>query len=432
MNWPALESFFQPYVSPRWFEAWRVGRTRRAACVAESSAPPVTGLRRMFLDVSVISRHDAGTGIQRVVRAVAGQLMASAPEGWEVVPVGATRKRAYHRIAWPDSTEKVGEDFIQAKPGDVFVGLDFALDTVRFHEKQLREFKRCGGALWFVMYDLLPIQRPEWFSDKLVVRFRKWLRVLAAHADGFYCISSVVETDLRQLLAQRYALLDGYRTRLVPMGGDLVNSRPSVGIPEKFSALLDQIEARPAALMVGTLEPRKGHAEVLAAFDVLWAEKKECNLVIVGRPGWRTEPLQRSIRQHGQYGKRLFWLDSASDETLQVLYTASRGVIVASLAEGFGLPLIEALMHAKPVLARDIPVFRIHESKGVIYFPQEASSAELAGHVERWLAGAGSQVMPELIRLPTWQESADAFLAPFFPPKGYSEVPHSVFVRQSP
>lgn len=410
MIWPAIERRVQPCLSPRWLEAWRIRRARRAIPVrptAVSSQP-----RRLFVDVSVISKHDAGTGIQRVVRAVASQLLENPPAGWEVQAVGATRKRPYHAIPW--SSDKRATDFtsIEARPGDVFLGLDFALDTIRFHERQIAAFKRNGGQLWFIIYDLLPVRRSEWFSDKLVVRYRKWLGILAALGDGFFCISPPVEMELREELARRYGLESGFRTHILPMGWDLAASRPSTGVRPGFDELLQGLSKRRTALMVGTIEPRKGHTDVLAAFDLLWRQGGDYNLVIVGRPGWKTEALQAALCNHPQYGERLIWLDDASDEALTRLYGACDGVIVASHAEGFGLPLIEALGHGKPVLARALPVFGLHEAKDVSYFAVEVETAVLAQSIDTWLNAPRCEVALGPVAVPSWADTAKSILVP--------------------
>ncbi|MGF6261517.1 glycosyltransferase involved in cell wall biosynthesis [Paraburkholderia youngii] len=383
MNWAALERRVRTYIYPEWMEAWHIRRARRG--LSQHRASPKSDQRRLFVDVSVIRSHDAGTGIQRVVRAVATQLLESPPPGWTVQAVSATRKLPYHAVAWPSADTAGNDTPIEFREGDFFFGLDFALDTVRIHRGQLADLKRRGGTLWFVMYDLLPLQRPDWFSDQIVIRFRKWLTVIASLADGFYCISPPVEQELRKELAQRFQIADDYRTYTLPMGWDLATRRPSTGIPDGFDTLLKQLAKHPTALMVGTLEPRKGHGDVLAAFNYLWQQGRDYNIVFVGRPGWKTEDLQTSLRRHPLNGKRLFWLDNASDEALSRLYAVCDGVLMASHAEGFGLPLLEALGHGKPVLARDLPIFRLHAGNGIDYFKSDLPRDLLGQCIANWL-----------------------------------------------
>jgi glycosyltransferase involved in cell wall biosynthesis len=129
--------------------------------------------------------------------------------------------------------------------------------------------------------------------------------------------------------------------------------------------------------MVGTIEPRKGHLLVLEAFERLWEQGRDINLVIVGHEGWKPLPdedrrtipeIVRTIRGSAELGRRLFWLEGVSDEYLDKVYAASDFLIAASEDEGFGLPLIEAARHGVPVIARDIPVFREIGCDSVAYF----------------------------------------------------------------
>jgi glycosyltransferase involved in cell wall biosynthesis len=145
--------------------------------------------------------------------------------------------------------------------------------------------------------------------------------------------------------------------------------------------------------MVGTVEPRKGYLQAIAAFEHLWNEGVDANIVIVGKEGWKDLPndLRRTIpeivsrlRHHPELGRRLFWLEGISDEYLEKIYTASTCLIAASEGEGFGLPLIEAAQHKLPIIVRDIPVFREVAGNHAFYFSGKEPT-DLAGAVVRWL-----------------------------------------------
>ena len=137
--------------------------------------------------------------------------------------------------------------------------------------------------------------------------------------------------------------------------------------------------------MVGTVEPRKGHAQALAAFEKLWGQGLEANLVIVGKQGWKMEVIGRSPASSlRNVGKRLFWLEGISDEYLEKIYDACTCLIAASEGEGFGLPLIEAAQHKLPIIARDIPVFREVAGEHAYYF-SGLDPQSLAESVKNWL-----------------------------------------------
>jgi len=377
-------------------------------------APAVS--RQLIIDVSVIAREDARTGIQRVVRALLVQLLERPPEGWAIRLVRATKYRGY-RIAptlsalpaacpGPSAPLRIGR-------GDVFLGLDLSAHLVPRHFGQLARWKKQGVAMHFMVYDLLPILSPQWFNPRTQRHFARWLRAVALLADGAVCISESVRQELAKHLAERYHLpAHSIGLNHIHLGGDLHASAPSQGVPASFDTWLNDLVRRPTVLMVGTLEPRKGHEQALSAFDLLWAQGQDVNLVIAGKPGWQVEALLARIHQHPELGKRLHWLDQPSDEVLESLYRHASGALMASQAEGFGLPLVEAASHGKPVLARDIPVFREVGAHGACYFQGNEPEA-LAGALTRWLARlqAPDSIPSAAIPWQTWSDSARQLLA---------------------
>jgi glycosyltransferase involved in cell wall biosynthesis len=117
--------------------------------------------------------------------------------------------------------------------------------------------------------------------------------------------------------------------------------RTQLGLPDAY------------LLMVGTIEPRKNHAGVLRAIA---RHDSGLPLVIVGQPGWDTEPEVATIRELQRRG-RVVWLEDLDDRHLPAVYASSRGVLYPSWTEGFGLPVLEALATGRPVVTGDDPVF---------------------------------------------------------------------------
>jgi len=339
-------------------------------------------IRQLHLDVSVIHRDDAGTGIQRVVRSLRQHLpLAISPEiRLELLIVGSGRQ-GYVTAA--------GAPLIGA-PGSLFFGLDFATDSIFRFRHDLREFKLAGGQLWFLVHDILPLSHPQWFTHASSVKYRRWLRVCAALADGVLCVSPVVAEQVTGLLTQRYGRDDLPRVATIELGSDITAADRKLSVSELPSCPgLDHATFKRAALVVGTLEPRKGHADLLQAFELLWNEGHDIPLVLIGRSGWGTAKLQAQIREHPQSGRLLFWLDDVDDHALHAAYRHCRMVIVPSLAEGFGLPLDEALALGAPVLARRIPVFARHGDAPMTYFAEDADTVSIAASIVGAYAAAG-------------------------------------------
>ena len=164
-------------------------------------------------------------------------------------------------------------------------------------------------------------------------------------------------------------------------------------------------------LMVGTLEPRKGHALALAAFEQLWLAKHPVNLVLVGKKGWLVDDLVKRLQQHPQQGKKLFWLQGVSDEFLEEIYATSSCLLLPSEGEGFGLPLIEAAQHSLPVIARDLPVFKEVAGDHAYYF-SGFEPMHLGQAIETWLELYRSGQHPVSVDMPrlTWQQSTEQLL----------------------
>ncbi len=179
------------------------------------------------------------------------------------------------------------------------------------------------------------------------------------------------------LLHQRMGQGSEPKVALLPLCGDIAGSRPTVGVDDVGRAVMARMSQRTTLLMVGTIEPRKGQEVMLDAFDHMRAMlgPDAPDLVVIGRPGWRTEALQRRMSEHPDRGGALRWLDNASDELLAGLYDRAALVVMPSRGEGFGLPVTEALRHGRKVLARDIPVFRELQSDGLYYFQSDAAEA---------------------------------------------------------
>lgn len=364
----------------------------------------------IFVDVTVIRKSDSGTGIQRVVRALYRQLLEGAGKRYSVVPIFATRYTGYRRLEANfldrpyQAREAIGK--ITVRPGDLFLGLDLAAHVIPRHRRQILRWKRQGLKIHLVVYDLLPITRPEWFNPKLCSNFRKWTDFLEHHADGAICISRHVRNELKKILDRAGGSIRGPKLTTIRLGADIGSSLPSAGISPEQRIQLDRIRSMKPILMVGTLEPRKGHEDALSAFEQIWKSSRSSDiaLVIVGRPGWQTEALEARLSTHAEQGSRLFWFSDASDELLESLYEVSEGVLVASFDEGFGLPVIEAAHHNKKILARDIAVFREIAPSWACFFDGEGRG-ELSDAILAWIREPPESYRLFKDRQATWHDA---------------------------
>jgi len=120
-----------------------------------------------------------------------------------------------------------------------------------------------------------------------------------------------------------------------------------------------------------------------------------------------TKALCAQLATHPEAGHRLHWLRHPSDGDLAALYQASTGLLAASLGEGFGLPLVEALCIGKPILARDIPVFREVTGERASWFTGE-DAASLAAAIGAFFQAGRAGTLPACQpgRILSWDGSA--------------------------
>jgi Glycosyltransferase len=373
--------------------------------------------RKMLVDVTAIAREDLKTGIERTSRALVKALLERPPEGYRVEPVyDAGGYYAYARCfameLFGAEAPPLGDAPVETAAGDVFLGLNLSLAWIPANHDAFVDMRNRGVALYFMVYDLLPVLRPDVFPDGQSPVFERWLRCVTRLADGLVCGSRAVADELIAWLADVPPRRDSpFAIGYFHQGADLAASVPSRGKPPDAASVLRDVRARPTFLMVGTVEPRKGHAQVLSACERLWAAGSEVGLIIVGKEGWDLPRLTRRLRTHPERGKRLRWLEGVSDEMLMEFYASAVALVAASEGEGFGLPLVEAAQHGLPIIARDLPVFREVAGEHAFYF-DGAEPDDLAAAITTWLAlrERGSAPSSEGLRWLTWAESAAQLL----------------------
>lgn len=396
---------------------------------------------QLLVDVSNIVRNDLGTGIERVVRMQLLELLRLPATGYRVEPVylSADGGRWRYRYAHHYARKVLGmaahpehEPAVDINPGDILYAPDYAPSvTIEAARAGLyAEWRARGVSVNFLVHDLLPVLRPEFFPPGADVGHAAWLACIGAQADRLVCISAAVAQEAHDWLADHLpagTALPAFA--VVHHGADL--GTPSVAAAPTTpdtAALLAQLAGAPSFLMVGTIEPRKGHLQTLDAFELLWREGVQAQLVIVGHEGWkplsaierRTIPrIVERLAGHPELGKRLFWLKGIDDATLQQVYQASACLLAASEGEGFGLPLIEAVRYGLPLMVRDIPVFREVAGAHASYF-SGLDGAALADAVRDWLAqsAAGTLPPPDGVQWRTWRENAAQLVAVLTAPIG--------------
>lgn len=142
-------------------------------------------------------------------------------------------------------------------------------------------------------------------------------------------------------------------------------------------------------LAVGHIEPRKNYARLIDAMASLGHDHDDLELVIVGNDSGLSEALARQSAALGLSG-RITFLHGVSDEELADIYAACTMLVFASLYEGFGIPILEAMAARKPLVLSDIAVFRELTEDQAIYCDPRSSEA-IAAAIATALAAPGRQ-----------------------------------------
>lgn len=267
---------------------------------------------------------------------------------------------------------------LQVRSGDQLLLLDSSWHADFFPLAE--RLKRQGVGIISVIYDLIPLTHPQFCDAGLVQVFDRWFDWVSRTADGFMAISRTVSEQVQDELRQRLGRADAEKRwhGHFYLGSELDLKRPTAalhpGVQRMFRA------DGPVYLMVSTVEPRKNHAYLLDAFERLWAAGSPVRLCFIGKIGWKCEALVERIKRHPQHNKRLFMFNNVNDTSLEFAYSHARALVFPSHAEGFGLPLVEAMQRGLPVMASDISVFREVGQDFVAYFDL-ADPQSLAGMI---------------------------------------------------
>ncbi|WP_299309961.1 glycosyltransferase family 1 protein [uncultured Croceicoccus sp.] len=199
----------------------------------------------------------------------------------------------------------------------------------------------------YLIHDLIPIRFPEHCRPHAVRRHTERVRMALLHGSGILVGSAAVEHDLREQAALWH---------LTPPP---ILRAPLAGAP--LAATVPSTDATAGHfLCVGTIESRKNHRLLLDLWEGLRARFGTAapHLIVVGRFGHGAEAFRRGLDMSGHAGGHITILEHCDDARLAALMRDARAVLMPTLAEGFGLPMAEALAQGVPVIASDLPALR--------------------------------------------------------------------------
>jgi glycosyltransferase involved in cell wall biosynthesis len=263
--------------------------------------------------------------------------------------------------------------------------------------------RACGAKAVLVLYDLIPVRSPQFCSPLFTRAFSRWLLRMLTSCDAVMCISRATEDDLRRFCEEQQVRCPA--TGHFRLGSDA----PPAGGGGVRDFVREFIEtSAPCFAAIGTIEPRKNHKLLLTVFDRLWAAGVDVRLFIAGRPHPDSHPLIEQLRRHPQQGRRLMTVLDASDEEIDLAYSKCRALLFPSLAEGFGLPLVEARARGCTVIASNLPALMELADEGVFLYSKDCADELEALVVQHSMPEKAARFEP--MRVFTWRDSAEQFL----------------------
>jgi glycosyltransferase involved in cell wall biosynthesis len=372
--------------------------------------------------------------IRRDLRGIIRQPRQRALAGLERVRLGS-------RSAWlARLVERLQNSLIKRKSPDIFIKEDggrravltekmavdgpiafdaetvlvsFGLNWLTMDLDALAELKRRSG-MGVVLFcaDLIPVQFPQFYPPQADERYREHFSKAFPLADVVLFSAHRIEQDAIDF-AHEHGVAIG-KTAVLPLGADSIAGKADPG-----ELLPEGLQPGRYVLFVSTLEPRKGHAMLYRVWLRLLAEgvpqETGFKLVFAGREGWQVEELMAALRSDKRPAGTLRVLGGVPDTRLRPLYEEAAFCVYPSLYEGFGLPLVESLLHGKALIASTggaIPEVVGRFAPCLDPLDEEAWYATL----KEWITDPATRAPYEAAirdnwRAPTWGDFAGGVLA---------------------
>ena len=270
-----------------------------------------------------------------------------------------------------------------------------------------------GTQLVVRYHDMVPVLMPHTISDSSFHQASHFFALQENVRSGawFACVSEATRHDLLKVFpeAEPRALVihniasDEYfvetappemvpqimRNRQVKVPGVAANSGPAFSLGPSPAGGLNYL------LIVSTVEPRKNHLMLIAAWERLkYTSMPQLKLVVVGNLGWGFHPVLDAFRPWAERGD-LIYLAAVPSAELRVLYRHAAATVCPSLAEGFDYSGIEAMRCGGIVLSSDIPVHREVFGAASVYF-DPYSAEDAAGVIAQVLTPDGAPIRERL------------------------------------
>lgn len=279
----------------------------------------------------------------------------------------------------------------------------------------------------YLIHDLIPISHSGHCRPRAVTRHLGRVVNSLRHATGI-----IVNSDHTRSELIGFARSHGHRIPPIvsaPLGGvKLPLERPAVDLEDRYF------------LCIGTVEPRKNHKMLLSVWQRMARRYGDSipRLILIGRWGAQSKEVRAMLRRNPALSRHVTVLNHCSDAEMADWIAGARAVLLPTRAEGYGLPLVEAMAMGAAVVASDLPTFReIGKGIPMLLDPDDETAwtnailALEAGEEER----SRQIALLSEFRPPVWQDhfrKVDGWIESIIDEKATRRLPQSPRILSGP
>lgn len=345
--------------------------------------------------IGFVAMNDAGE-IAPIGAGVARQLVTTLARQWRTPDA---QGKAARRAGWWARLSALAPARQHRSAGRA-IYIHVSHQNLHHPERFARLKAKTGAAFLFLVHDLIPIEFPEYARPGQAERHRRRIDTICTLADGIIANSAATASAIAPFLSRA--------GRSIPV----IVAHPGAEFPETHTTphtttqTTPQTTPQPATppyfVCIGTIEPRKNHLLLLQ----LWRRLAEHStappkLHLVGQRGWENEMVVDMLERCAALDGLVVEHRGLPDHALRPLLAGACALLNPSFAEGYGMPVAEALAQRVSVLCSDLPVFR-EVGGDVPEFLDPLDGPAWLRAITDYAQPASPRRMAQLVRMPSW------------------------------